>query len=219
MQSEEIEGESQLPRKLKGCSRRHPAGATRNKVRAQGAINPMKMKLDKNSYSVVDVPTDEATPEAVPPPLAIHKILVPIDFSVCSLQALDYAMGFAERFKAVIVLLHVVEPTVHPDNYLNVAPALDESNQNLVEIGRERLEALAQERIAERLTAETLVRMGRAYSEIPDTAKALGADLIIIATHGYSGLKHVLLGSTTEKVIRTASCPVLTVRQFNPCCS
>jgi nucleotide-binding universal stress UspA family protein len=55
--------------------------------------------------------------------------------------------------------------------------------------------------------------MGHAYSEIPDTAKAMGADLIVIATHGYTGLKHVLLGSTAERVVRHAPCPVLTVRQ------
>jgi universal stress protein A len=57
-----------------------------------------------------------------------------------------------------------------------------------------------------------LSRMGRAHSEIPDTAKALGADLIVMGTHGYTGLKHMLLGSTAERVVRQAPCPVLTVR-------
>jgi nucleotide-binding universal stress UspA family protein len=62
-----------------------------------------------------------------------------------------------------------------------------------------------------KVSVEILVRMGRAHSEIPDTAKAMGVDLIIISTHGYAGLKHALLGSTAEKVLRCASCPVLTV--------
>jgi nucleotide-binding universal stress UspA family protein len=60
---------------------------------------------------------------------------------------------------------------------------------------------------------ETLVRMGRAQSEIPDTAKAIGADLIVLGTHGYSGPKHALLGGTAERVVRQAACPVLTVRR------
>jgi nucleotide-binding universal stress UspA family protein len=62
------------------------------------------------------------------------------------------------------------------------------------------------------LRMEILVRIGHAHSEIPDTASALNVDLIVMGTHGYAGLKHVLLGSTTERVVRHAACPVLTVR-------
>jgi nucleotide-binding universal stress UspA family protein len=143
--------------------------------------------------------------------LRIDRILVPLDFSDCSLHALDYAVAFNEKFNAKLILLHVVEPTVFPDNYLNITATLDETNQNLVENGRERLAALVRKKMGGKVNVDILVRMGRAHSEIPDTAKALGVGLIIISTHGYTGLKHALLGSTAEKVLRCASCPVLTV--------
>ena len=159
-------------------------------------------------------PADHAAtgPKAAPEPLKLARILVPVDFSDCSLRALDYALAMAERFGSQLILLHVVEPAVYPENYLVASPALDETNQNLMEAARERLSALRTKHLGSRLPAETLVRMGRAHSEIPDTARALGADLIILGTHGYTGLKHVLLGSTAERVVRHAPCPVLTVR-------
>jgi len=145
-------------------------------------------------------------------PVSFKQILVPIDFSDCSLRALDYALTLALPFGAKITLLHVVEPAVSQQSYLGVTPPLEETYQSLVEAGRERLVALSRKRIGNRLRAETLVRIGRAHSEIPDTAKALSADLIVMGTHGYTGLKHLLLGSTTERVVRHAACPVLTIR-------
>ncbi len=150
--------------------------------------------------------------KAAASPLKLKRILVPIDFSDYSARALDYALAFAEQFQAKLILLHVVEPTVYPENHMLVPPAMDEVNQGLVEAGRERLEGVSRKRIGHRVPVELLVRLGRAHSEITDTAKAVGADLIIIATHGYTGLKHVLLGSTAERVVRQAPCPVLTVR-------
>jgi nucleotide-binding universal stress UspA family protein len=145
-------------------------------------------------------------------PLKLARLLVPVDFSDCSLRALDYALALSEQFGSRIILLHVVEPAVYPENYLVASPALDETNQNLLESARERLSDLSRKRISHGAPAETLVRMGRAHSEIPDTAKALGADLIVLGTHGYTGLKHAFLGSTAERVVRHGPCPVLTVR-------
>jgi nucleotide-binding universal stress UspA family protein len=146
----------------------------------------------------------------------LKQILVPIDFSDCSFRALEYALALASPLGAKLTLLHVVEPAVYQQSYLGVTPPVEETNQNLLEAGRERLAALARKRIGSRLRSESLVRIGRAHSEIPDTAKALNADLIVMGTHGYTGLKHVLLGSTTERVVRHASCPVLTVRLPGP---
>jgi universal stress protein A len=181
----------------------------------------MKNKPALKSDPEPTVGQSDATPLAERPaasgkftaePLKLARLLVPVDFSDCSLRALDYALALAERFGSKMILLHVVEPAVYPENYLVASPALDETNQNLLESARERLVALTHKRIGHRCPAESLVRMGRAHSEIPDTAKALGADLIILGTHGYTGLKHVLLGSTAERVVRHAPCPVLTVR-------
>jgi len=142
----------------------------------------------------------------------IRHILVPIDFSNCSLRALDYAVALAPAFSAKLTLLHVVEPAVFQTDFPGVTPPLEETNQNLVEAGRERLAAITKKCGDARISTETLVRMGRAHSEIADTAKALGVDLIVMGTHGYTGLKHMLLGSTAERVVRQAPCPVLTVR-------
>jgi len=145
-------------------------------------------------------------------PLELKQILVATDFSQCSLRAVDYALGLAPRFGAKVILLHVVEPGVYPENYLTIPVPLDEANLNLVEASRERLNALAKRRPCQSTATETLVRLGRAHSEIPDTAKALGADMIILGTQGDGGLKHALLGSTAERVVRHAGCPVLTIR-------
>lgn len=137
---------------------------------------------------------------------------MPLDFSECSNHALDYATSFAERLGSSLVLLNVVEPAPGGENYLTVTPALDETNERLVEAGRERLIEMRQRHVGHRTECEVLARMGRVHSEITDTAEALGTDLIIMGTHGHSGLKHVVLGSTAEKVVRHATCPVLTVR-------
>lgn len=150
-------------------------------------------------------------PGITPPPLELKKILVPIDFSECSLHAMGLALSFAEHFHGRVVLLHVVEPTMCHGNHTGLSAAFDEANQSLVASAREQLENLARGYFTSG-TVETLVRIGHAHSEITDTANALGSNIIIISTHGYTGLKHVLLGSTAEKVIRNAHCPVLTVR-------
>lgn len=180
----------------------------KNKPAHKSEPEPTSSEFDKNPLAERPAAGGKSAGE----PLKLARLLVPVDFSDCSLRALDYALALAEQFGSKIILLHIVEPAVYPENYLVASPALDETNQNLLESARERLSALSHKRIGHRLPAETLVRMGRAHSEIPDTAKALGADLIILGTHGYTGLKHVLLGSTAERVVRHAPCPVLTVR-------
>jgi nucleotide-binding universal stress UspA family protein len=141
-----------------------------------------------------------------------RKILVPIDFSESSMHALSVALDIAGHFGSVVVLLHVVAPTVYPDTPFSLSPALDETTQNLVESGRERLEVICRRRVGGQITAETLVRIGHAHSEIADTANALGVDLIVLSTRGHTSLQHVSLGSTAEKVLRQASCAVLTVK-------
>ena len=146
-------------------------------------------------------------------PLVFKQILAPIDFSECSAKALDYAIALGQKFGTKLTLLHVVEPAVYPDNPLLAASTLDDTNQNLVTAGRERLAQFQARVSAAGLPVETLVRMGRAQSEISDTAKAIGADLIVMGTHGGAGSKPVFLGGTAERVLRQAPCPVLTVRQ------
>ena len=145
-------------------------------------------------------------------PFKLKRILVPVDFSDSSLRALDYALALADSVQATVIVLHVVEPAAHADNYLAVSQGLEEANHKLLETGRDRLDAVTHKRAGQGVPMERLVRMGHAQAEIVDTAKAMGADWIVLASHGDSGVTHSVMGSTAERVVRTAPCPVLTVR-------
>lgn len=145
-------------------------------------------------------------------PLRIKSILVPLDFSPPSKKALDYAVTFARQFKAKLTLLHVVEPVATPD-FAASFPLMMEDDK-LMAAAKNRLEdAVKAARIPRSAVEKILVRFGRSFHEIADAARTRKVDLIIISTHGYTGLKHALLGSTTERVVRHAPCPVLVVRQ------
>ena len=179
----------------------------------------MKPRAAHKSEVSTDPPQSLA-PVAEPPSASRSRVgpqfkvlLVAIDFSDCSLAALHYAVVLSQRFQAKIVLLHVVEPAVYPDNYLVSPGTVDEANQNLLASGEERLAKVKSGATGAGVAAETLVRIGRAQSDIADTAKAVGADLIVMGTHGQSGLKTLLLGGTAERVLRHSGCPVLTVPQ------
>jgi universal stress protein A len=143
----------------------------------------------------------------------IKRILVPVDFSAPSLQALGYAVELGQRFKPEFVVLHVVEPVVYPapdmygQGYDTGAVYLE-----LERAGREQLARVATTLQRKRLAVRTLLRVGPASHVIVETAKQLKADLIVMSTHGRTGLSRVLMGSVAEKVVRSAACPVLTVR-------
>jgi len=143
----------------------------------------------------------------------LKSILVPVDFSGPSEKAIQYALGFAEQFGAMLTLLYVVEPAVYPTELGYVPAEIDTLYRTMHETARQKLEAIAVKQIPQDLRAKTLIRVGQPHREIITAAKELGVDLIIIATHGYTGLKHTFLGSTTERVVRHAPCPVLTVRE------
>lgn len=148
----------------------------------------------------------------VPALLGIKSILVPTDFSAPSKKALDYAVPFAEQFGAKLILLHVVEPVATPD-FANSFPLMMESDKLLAACNAQLQSLVKQSAIDPKLVEKTLVRQGRSFHEITDAAGTLKADLTIISTHGYTGLKHALLGSTAERVVRHAPCPVLVVRE------
>jgi nucleotide-binding universal stress UspA family protein len=141
----------------------------------------------------------------------LSRILVPVDFSAATQKALQYATAFAAQFEAKLVLLHVIEPTVVPDNFGIIPPAYDELNEELAQAARQHLSSLA-ESLRNVGNVEQQFRLGRPAWEITRFAEQTKADLIILATHGRTGLKHVLLGSVAELVVRHAPCPVLVVR-------
>jgi nucleotide-binding universal stress UspA family protein len=148
----------------------------------------------------------------IPPgALSLKTIVVPIDFSSPSMTALRYATRLAEQFGSVVRLVHVVEPAP----FLNDLPsvALVRTDQAIAKEAKLKLQATAQQEIEELVPVYPEVRIGKAYNEIVAAAKVSCADLIVIATHGYTGLKHALLGSTAERVVRHAHCPVLVVRE------
>jgi nucleotide-binding universal stress UspA family protein len=149
--------------------------------------------------------------ELVPQILHPKKILVPIDFSSTSKKAFQYALRFAEQFGCKIVLLHVVEPV---EAIAGTPLAVDifaqpEEDTTAAEAELASLVASSRRRRNSFISA---VRTGHAPNEITKTARELDVDLIVIATHGYTSWRHLCIGSTAERVVRTAPCPVLVVR-------
>ena len=145
--------------------------------------------------------------------IKLKSILVPVDFSPPSQKALHYALSFAEQFGATVTLLYIVEPAVYPTELGNVPAEIDTLYRSMHDGARKRLAALAEKQVPPSMRSQTLVRIGQPHQTITQAAKELGVDLIVIATHGYTGLKHAFLGSTSERVVRYAPCPVLIVRE------
>lgn len=145
--------------------------------------------------------------------ISITRILVPVDLSELSERALAYAAELADKLSAQLTVLYVVaEPSaVLPDMMMPVpvaAPDLDD----LTAAGKQALADLIAAKNLGRLNPRTEVRVGDAGEEIVEAAADLNADLVVIGTHGRGGLKHLLLGSVAEHVVRKAPCPVLTIR-------
>ena len=145
--------------------------------------------------------------------LAIKKILVPIDFSDYSKSALKYAVNFAKSFNADMTLIYVVEPIVYPPDFSMGQIAIPTVSTEWDERAREELYKLAKTQIPADVKVKTIIKTGKPFVEIIETATEENIDLIIIATHGHSGVEHILFGSTAEKVVRKAPCPVLTLRE------
>jgi nucleotide-binding universal stress UspA family protein len=146
-----------------------------------------------------------------PKSIKIKTILVPLDFSRASMDALKYATALAKKFAAEIHLVHVTAP----DEAAEVAGASHILRQTgeALEFAREKLAQTHEKRLASFWPENSHVRSGQPYRQICDLAREIEADLIVLATRGHTGLKRVLLGSTAERVVRFATCPVLVVRR------
>ena len=144
--------------------------------------------------------------------LAIRSILVPIDFSAHSRAALRYAIPLAEQFGASLRLIYVVEPTIYPADLGFGQVVYPNIEEELEEKGAAELKSIIDKDIPEGVKASSQVRTGKPHQEILLEAEDQRSDLIVIATHGHTGVEHMLFGSTAERIVRNAKCPVMTIR-------
>jgi universal stress protein A len=151
--------------------------------------------------------------------IRLNKILTPVDFSPNSEKALDYGLRLAQLTQASVLLLHVFElpefSACLPEasslqgDYLEMKTIFDAAAAK----AKERLAEVAHRAREAEVEVRTEICQGTPYEEIVKVAKAEGVELIVIATHGFTGFKHFLFGSTAERVVRTGPCPVLVVRE------
>lgn len=150
--------------------------------------------------------------EAAGAHLNLQRILVPVDFSRESAKAMRYAVTLARQFDASITLVHVVEPAYGPPELPNGATARRVTDRERLAKAKSKLGNMGLRILGPCRIVETMIRSGLAFFEITEAAKALASDLIVVGTHGYGGVTRSVMGSTAEKVIRHAPCPVLVVR-------
>ena len=143
----------------------------------------------------------------------VNRILCPVDFSDSSEYAAGYALAFARAHQAQLLLLHVMPPPMYavPD-YTGIYEFTPQDIEQFEEQVRRRLDQFAEGLKAEAGAVSTRLVSGVPFIEILGVAKEQGADMIVMGTHGRTGLPHMLIGSVAEKVVRKAPCPVLTVR-------
>ncbi len=146
--------------------------------------------------------------------MQIRSILLPTDFSECANYALAHAASLARKFGASIVCVHVIEPMVPTVGYSGMTeplPIADITDQ-LEDSAERELPKIAECEECKGLEVEELIVHGEAAAEIVRVAKDRNVDLIVISSHGRTGLGRILFGSTAEAVVRHASCPVLVVK-------
>jgi len=141
--------------------------------------------------------------------MKIERILCPVDFSECSMRAADDAVDLARTLGAEIHLFHAWKIPPHsPDGASTVLEVMRRTEDDATS----KIEALAARHRRGDLRISTRVAEGRAKIEILRMIDEVHADLVVMGTHGRSGLSHVLLGSVAERVVRSAPVPVMTVR-------
>lgn len=153
-----------------------------------------------------DGPVQLRASNGTPNALSLHRIVVPVDFSGPSFEALEYAAKLAAQSGAALLPVYVAEHVVYFDETVTFPgmQVLEQLKNKLAQLAREKT------------TAETPVfphvERGKPWERIVEVANEHNADLIVIGTHGRSGLQHFVLGSTAERVVQHAPCPVLVVR-------
>jgi len=144
----------------------------------------------------------------------MERILLATDFSENSKWALTYALSFAKQYNAKLFILHVIQQPSYPlGMYAEISfDAMDKFNRNVSEVTAQEMKDLSESELKGFQNFEAIIVNGIPFLEIIRTAREKEVDLIVVGTHGRTGLDHVLFGSTAEKVVRKAPCPVLSVR-------
>jgi universal stress protein A len=140
------------------------------------------------------------------------KILLPTDFSDCSAEAARVARLLAERFGSRVFVLHVLDEPAALDPMFRGDVPLELLRSRMEQFAQESMDGFLGEHFSGFENFDTMLASGIPYREIIRKARECGAGLIVIGTHGRTGVEHVLFGSTAEKVVRVAPCPVLSVR-------
>ena len=172
------------------------------KVRRANRAGRVLIEVGPGEPKLMAQPSSEA--------VKLKKILVPVDFSECSAKALQYAIAFAEQFHASLTLAYVIEINYGAGEAAIID--LEKTKREMIEEGKRKIATLARQ-TPKAIPTGTVVETGTPYDEIVRLTEELEIDLVIMSTHGRAGLKRFFIGSTTEKVVRHASCPVLVVRE------
>ena len=144
--------------------------------------------------------------------MQIKTILFPTDFSNGARAALDYALSLSCDYKARLILLYVIQDISIAEWYIPSSLSVTDLVEEMQKSASKEMERWAAEAAARVKDVEKIIVRGVPFVEIIRTAKDRKADVIVIGTHGRTGIDHMLFGSTAEKVVRKAPCPVLTVR-------
>lgn len=172
------------------------------KVRASPKTGRMQVELESGETELPAVPLPE---------IQLKRILVPVDFSECSSKAMQYAASFAKQFGAEIVLLHVIQSPVYSEGAVVAVTAMFD-DASIRDAATKQLSEW-RNRIRPGAAVKVNVRSGVPYHEIVQAAEETNTDLIVIGTQGRSGLARMFIGSTAERVVRHAPCPVMVVRE------
>ncbi len=144
--------------------------------------------------------------------MQIKTILFPTDFSNGARAAMDYALSLSKDYGAKLILLYVIQDISIAEWYIPSSISAADLVEDMQKSAGKEMEKWGQEAAAKVKDVETMIVRGIPFVEIIKTAKDRNADIIVIGTHGRTGIDHMLFGSTAEKVVRKSHCPVLTVR-------
>jgi nucleotide-binding universal stress UspA family protein len=145
---------------------------------------------------------------------SIQRILVPMDFSDYAQHALAYAKELAALYEAELQLLHVVQEVMHPAFYVTGRTSIFEFTPEVEKTSVENMRSMLGRVGGPNVSAEIYLKEGHPAQQIAQFAQEYRSDLIVIATHGVTGVQHFLVGSVAEKVVRTSPVPVFVVKSF-----